>query len=129
LEKKRGKKVTLLTSAELTREDRKKLRRHTKAVNKAQKEVEAKDTSIKNLRKQAEKKLTEDLKSDRRVILANEGNKKSKHDDANQYSKSSNFFNKLQQETQQQIANKADKSNLKRKRDEDSGRSASSFKL
>ena len=129
MEHKRGKKVTLLTSAELTREDRKKLRRHKKEVNKAEKAEQEKDTSIKNLRKQASKKLDEELRADKRVVLSNTAKSK-KHEDQNQFSKSSAFFSKLQEDTQQQIKNTVNKVGQKRRRDStEDQKPAATFKL
>lgn len=129
LEHKRGKRVTLLTSAELTREDRKKLRRHKKEVKKVERAEQEKDTSVKNLRKQANKKLDEELRTDKRVVMSESASSK-RHEDSNQYSKSSAFFSKLQEDTQKQIKSTAAKVGEKRRREgvEDQ-RPAASFKL
>lgn len=129
LEKKRGKKVTLLTSEELTSEDRKKLRRHNKAVRKAKKVAEQGD--VRNIRREADKKLNEELKADKRVVFAGGDSKDNKsHKDSNQFGKSSVFFSKLQEEAKQQVGGKAQGNNNKRKRDSTSeGADAVRFKL
>ncbi len=103
-----------MTSEELTSEDRKKLRRHKKSVGKTKKLAEQHDA--KNIRREAEKKLTQELKADKRVIMAGSDNKEKTHKDTNQFGKSSVFFSKLQEEAKEKVG-KSDKGNHKRKRD------------
>lgn len=118
----------MLTSAELTSEDRKKLRRHKKAVQKAKKASEP--VGAPTSRREADKKLTDELKADKRVVFAGGDSKDTSHKDSNQFAKSAVFFSKLQEEAKQQIGKSGSHSGNKRKRDSsnDNG-SAGQYKL
>lgn len=126
MEKKRGKKITMLTSAELTREDRRKLRKHKKEENKLKKKEQDKDSSIQNLRRKADEKLNSELKSDKRVIMTSSNGKST----PSSFTKSSNFFSKLQEDATKNIE-KTIKSSNKRKLEDSVGNPslASKFKL
>jgi hypothetical protein len=127
--KKRGKDASLKAEAELTSEDKKRIRRASKSANKVKKLQEknelvvalntqpksaAEEASIaKKRRIEDEKALDKQLQGDSRVQLSAVGNKKSKQssgdgkDNNRSFSKSASFFSRLQQDTADQIKAKS----------------------
>lgn len=107
-EKKRGRDAAFVADVERTREDKKRVRRASKAANKkhkaeeaAQEVVAARSNPILR-QKLNDAKLADDFKNDRRVVTGKESGKAS--------SKSADFFSKLQAQAQSGI--KKDKARL-----------------
>jgi hypothetical protein len=137
MEKKRGKKITLITSEEMTSTDKKKLRKFYKEKNKSEKQQKAQEDAYsgKAGTTLTDKQVMGELKGDKRVTLAHQKDKKndkkrvhSSTDNTNSsnaggnpsYSNSSNFFNYLQKETEATIHGK--KRKLEEKNEEMNGK-------
>ena len=124
--KKRGRSAALMADAELTSDDKKRLRQASKASRrKERKESKYNETlashSGKSSNKFESQKTDEILRSDRRVV---EGT----NEDTNQYTKSSQFFSALQQNAQSIISG----ASLKKKKEDkinSSKEKSSKFKL
>ena len=107
-EKKRGRDAAFVADVELTREDKKRVRRASKAANKKHKAEEASQEAVAARtnpilrQKLHDAKLADDFKNDRRVVTGKESGKSS--------NKSADFFSKLQAQAQSDI--KKDKAKL-----------------
>ena len=96
MQKKKGRNAAFLSEADIGRDDRRRLRRATKAANKKEKLAKPLSERVKE-----DQKLTSDLQKDRRVVSgkvsgSSEGNNRS--------SSSSSFFQKIQAQVQGDIS-------------------------
>lgn len=113
-EKKTGRAAALVSSEELGRDDKKRLRGAAKSVRRKQRKLEeAEEKLVAKINpgagnKYEAKKVLDEIRNDRRVV---EG----KHDNSRSYGKSSDFFSDLQQKAQMEIAGKKDKNEKKSK--------------
>lgn len=121
LQKRRGRDSSLLSTEELTSEDRKHLRRARKEAGRrgdkdraASDSEDGADTKASRKRKlvKADRVLDQELARDKRVSLSGASMKNSgggNDEDSTAYSKSAAFFTKLQHNAQAEISNGKDK--------------------
>ena len=121
--KQRGRAAALVSEAELTTDDRKRLRRASKSVRRKKlRQEETKEKEASKVGKASarfeEKKLKDTLKSDSRVQEGGTGDP----EQAN-YANSSQFFASLQRQAQQDISSKAGVGTKSHKKGRDSDKS------
>jgi len=131
--KKRGRGAALMAQEELTSDDRRRLRQASKSVRKKQrKEGESSDklasAAGKGSNKYESKKLDDALRADKRVVDGSKGGEDSQY---GSYTKSSQFFEHLQKQAQDEISGKS-KAYAKKKNTavaQASGSNSGKFKL
>jgi len=109
LAKKRGREAALLSEAELTSDDKKRLRQASKAVRRKQRHEEDSSEKLasqsgKGSRKFESKKLDETLRLDKRVLQST-----AQDPSHASYAKSANFFANLQRQAFEGISDKSSK--------------------
>lgn len=145
LQKKRGIEASMMTEEEMTAEDKKRKRRASKAANKAKKQRAADESMVSATsaaspaaaaaKAKAESRvLDEELRRDSRVTLTTagggkKGSSEGKSAGIGSLAKSSNFFSKLQQESNDKIKLKSGTSKAKAVVKNPFAGSANAFKL
>lgn len=120
----RGRAASLLSKAELDRDDRKRLRQASRAVRrKERKMAEAEERLVAKINpgagnKYEARRALEEIRGDKRVVMGRNDGKKT-------FGKSSDFFSELQQQAQIEIASKKVGTNKKQKADPNSDPSLS----